>query len=161
MGHRANFVTIQTNCAKAYYDQWAALGCIHAFATGPTEAFNALSEMETTSELMDWAFAEGGYLLDFDQKVAIVFGSPFDADEFGDFEDKFSIPTDPVCEAFEQGIPAFLAYVSAAWTGWKIVWDDCGVDAFAAHLKARNITSIAVQPESYPPETTPPIVFQA
>src|SRR6185436_4644965 len=74
MGHRANFITIRKGGAEAFYDQWAALGCLFAFAAGPDEAVSALKEMEATDELLDWAFAEGGYLLDFDSKSAIAFG---------------------------------------------------------------------------------------
>ena len=68
MGHRANFVVIRNGEAKAYYDNWAAVGCIFSFAAGPDEACEAVSHYEPTNELMDWAFAEGGYLIDFDEK---------------------------------------------------------------------------------------------
>jgi hypothetical protein len=150
MGHRANFVIIRDNAAGVYYDQWAALGCIYGFAVGPTEAVNALAGMEETNELMDWALAEGGYLLDFDRKVAICFGEPFDESESADEE-----------SVFAQGPLAFLEHIAPAWRGWKLVWDERGVDAFAAYLKARNINSIRTQAESHPPETAPPVSFQA
>jgi hypothetical protein len=151
MGHRANFIIIRDNAARVYYDQWAALGCIDTFAVGPTEAVNALTGMEETDELMDWALAEGGYLLDFDRKVAICFGEPFD--EF-ESEDDDSV-------AFDQDRLSFLKQIASAWTDWKLVWDERGVDAFAAYLKARNINSIRTQAESHPPETAPPVSFQA
>ncbi|MEM7353169.1 MAG: hypothetical protein AAF657_20410 [Acidobacteriota bacterium] len=78
MGHRANFVVIRNQQATAFYDQWAGLGCIYTFAEGPTKAVACLKATKETDELMDWAFAEGGYLIDFDNKLAMGFGSPFD-----------------------------------------------------------------------------------
>src|SRR5262245_1266263 len=82
MGHRANFVLIREGNALAYHDQWAALGSTWAFAGGPGEAVSAAELASPTTELLDWAFAEAGYLLDFDERLAVVFGYP----EMGDFE---------------------------------------------------------------------------
>ncbi len=85
MGHRANFVLIHDGEAIAFQDQWAALGSTYLFAEGPVAASAAIEAMEPTSELMDWAFAEAGYLLDFDERRAIVFGTPEEVDlEFDD-----------------------------------------------------------------------------
>lgn len=76
MGHRANFVLIHDAEGAAYHDQWAALGSTYAFAGGPADATAAAEAAEPTTELLDWAFAEAGFLLDFDEYVAIVFGQP-------------------------------------------------------------------------------------
>ena len=154
MGHRANFVVIRDGEAKAYYDQWAALGCVFSFAAGPDEACGAVSACEPIDELMEWAFAEGGYLIDFDEKTAIAFGCPADLDEFAEF--------DEVADSsfLEGGLP-LLQQVAPNWAGWKLVWDDRGVDAFAAHLRRRSIENIAVQPDSHPPDTSGPVEYQA
>ena len=166
MGHRANFVVIRDNHAVAYYDQWAALGCIYTFAAGPAEAVDALTEMDQTTELMDWAYAEGGYLLDFDNQVAIGFGSPFYDDEIDEGEPDennggSSVTPDPINVAYEQGPLEFLKCIAPAWEGWKLVWDDHGVDAFAAHLRDCNITDISVARDSHPANTAAPVTFQA
>jgi hypothetical protein len=161
MGHRANFVVIRDGNAKAYYDQWAAMGCIYSFAAGPDGACGALSQYEQTSELMDWAFAEGGYLIDFDEKKAIVFGCPVDLDEFADLDGNADEQFRESNSTFEQGGLAYLQNIGPSWVGWKLVWDDQGVDAFAAHLRKRNIAGIVVRPDSHPPETAEAMAYQA
>jgi hypothetical protein len=161
MGHRANFVVIRNAQAKAYYDQWAGMGCIYSFADGPDEACDAISQFEEADGLLDWAFAEGGYLIDFDEKKAIVFGQPIDLDEFagsdGDADEQLPESNSP----FKQGGLPFLEHIGPSWAGWKLVWDDHGVDAFAAHLRRRNIADIAVEPASHPPDTAEPIEYRA
>jgi hypothetical protein len=77
MGVRANFVVIRNGHAKAHYDQWAGMGCIYSFAAGPDGACEAISEFEPTNALMHWVSAEGGYLIDFDEKERIKGTSSF------------------------------------------------------------------------------------
>lgn len=164
MGHRANFVLIRQGDARAFLDPWAALGSTWAFAAGPGEAVAAAELGAPTAELLDWAFAEAGYLLDFDERLAIVFGYP----EIGDFDpaelDGLEGPEgmlepggiDPaerqelaqVEAALEQGPLEFLRAIAPRWQGWLLRWDDRGVDAFADHLARRGITTIATQPPS-------------
>ena len=157
MGHRANYVIIENNTATAYYDQWGAMGCVYIFADGPTAAVEAISEAKTVTELMEWDYAEGGYLLDFDKKVAIGFGFPFD--EF-DEEDEES-PGDEINSAFAKGEEAYLRLIAPNWKGWKLIWDDHGVDAFATYLQSRAITSIKCQTPSFPETTKPPVSLDA
>lgn len=159
MGHRANFVLIRDGRASAYYDQWAALGSTYAFADGAGAAVSAAEMCRTTDKLLDWAFAEAGYLLDFDEKQAIVFGYPGDV-EF-ELEDLGDAPSSDapgagteINEALEKGPLEFLRLIAPKWPGWLLHWDDRGVDAFAAHLARRGITSPAAQPASHPADRT-------
>jgi hypothetical protein len=107
VGHRANFVVLRDGSAVAFHDPWAALGSTWAFAAGPDEALSATAASEPTTELLDWAFAEAGYLLDFDRHEAIVFGYPemvdfeFDSEEMGEF------PADDVSsmKSTEEALP--------------------------------------------------------
>ena len=158
MGHRANFVVIRDGQAQAYFDNWAALGCVHALEQGPELALKSLQEAEPATELLDWAFCEGGYLLDFDQKRVIVFGEILDEEDFLDEladdaesdaeEDEFSdddADSDERAEALE-----FLQSLVPHWAGWTLCWDQRGADAFAAHLAERQITSISCEPASHP-----------
>src|SRR5712691_7684571 len=115
MGHRANFVVIRNEHAKAYYDQCAAMGCIYSFAAGPDQAGEAVSQFEQANELMDWAFAEGGYLIDFDEKKAIVFGHTVDLDEFADPDGSVDEQLHELNSPFEQGGLAFLQHIVANW----------------------------------------------
>ena len=136
MGHRANYVLVRDGEAKAFYDQWGALGCIYAFAGGPADAVAITEAAQLTNELLDWAFAEGGYLIDFDKQHAIVFGMPGDPLDPAEFEELEGV--DPaefeesakLDQAFEAGPESFLRSIAPRWSGWRLVWNDRGVDAF-------------------------------
>jgi hypothetical protein len=133
MGHRANFVVIRDGRATAYYDQWAALGCIHAFSDGPEAACEALAEFRPTKELLDWSYAEGGYLIDFDQKKAIVFGHTVSRSDLEGPDG--TIPEDlrRKVAPFMKGGRPYLRHVAPKWRGWTLAWQDAlGIDAFAA-----------------------------
>ncbi len=153
MGHRANFVVIRDGKARAYYDQCAALGCLYFFAAGPDPACAELSSFEETDGLMDWAYAEGGYLIDLDQRTAIAFGFVPDPRDFG------VARVDPLNSAFKQGPLALLNHIGPNWIGWRLVWDDHSVDAFAAYLRNRRIADVATQPSSHPPDTAEAIEY--
>ncbi len=155
MGHRANFVIIERNRAQAHFDQWAALGCAHAIADGPAVAAAAAREFEKTDELLDWAWVEGGYLIDFDEKVVIVFGEVSDPEEdFGDLDDLEGVEDEEPVEGggTEEAASheAFLAEAAPNWKGWTMRWDERGVDAFAEHLKRRKIETIRTAEPSHP-----------
>jgi hypothetical protein len=160
MGQRANYVIIRNGEATAFYDQWGAMGCIHQFAEGPAKAAQAISALQPTAELMDWAFAEGGYLIDFDEKRAIVFGYPaaVELDEFedlGELQDAFAegmARASALEDALTRSPADFLQAISSNWAGWMLDWDDRGVDAFAEHLGKRAIRSLATQPPGAPPD---------
>lgn len=154
MGHRANYVLIQNGTATAFYDQWRAMGCIYAFAGGPNEAAAVASAAQPTTELLDWAFAEGGFLLDFDEKRAIIFGmpgepmDPADLAELCDVDPAEVQQADPLGQTLEAGPEEYLRSITLQWAGWSLSWDDRGVDSFAAHLSRRQIAGIVAQPPS-------------
>ena len=157
MGHRANFVVVDNGNAKAYYDQWAALGCLHCFSAGPNDAMTMLADCESTNELMDCAFAEGGYLIDVDDRVAIVFGPWIDESAL-DFDASEGEADDEVIAEFDAG--QYLANIAEAWAGWKLIFDDRGVDAFAEYLQAKKISDITTQPVSHPADVRPKCELQ-
>ena len=158
MGHRANFVVIRDGHADAYFDQWAGLGCVFGFAAGPDDAVAMLSTYTATNELMDWAFAEGGFLIDFDRKTALVFGDMTNPADFlaDEFEDDENTTRD---EEFDPSV--FLDEIAANWIGWKLIFDQRGVDAFAEYLTQHNLHTITAQPKSHPAEIEPAIERQA
>ncbi|MEM1204845.1 MAG: hypothetical protein AAGN66_16570 [Acidobacteriota bacterium] len=159
MGHRANFVILQSGVARAFFDPWAALGSTHGFALGPEHATRAAEAAEPTEELLDWAFAEAGYLIDHDQKVAMVFGVPESGIDVADLEGLEGVDMGDLAvagatdAALAEGPERFLELISPVWRGWSLWWDDRGVDAFAEHLQVRSITTITTQPSSSPPES--------
>jgi glycine/D-amino acid oxidase-like deaminating enzyme len=176
MGHRANFVVIREGQAQAYSDHWAALGCIHCVSDGPDDAAAMAAEFEATDELLDWAFMEGGYLVDFDEKLLIVFGlteedlgdefSEWEEDEENEQEEADDAPwvsglTDDAegsldgdadeewdKDAERAAAEAFLRGIAPKWKGWTLRWDQRGADAFAEHLVRKQMTRIRTQPLS-------------
>lgn len=174
MGHRANFVIVRDGAAEAFFDQWAGLGCAFAVADGVESAEAAARQSDPTDELLDWSFAEGGYLIDHDEHVLIVFGELDDMSvEFEEFSAEFEGEEESV--AFDDDSDAESADESDAdddedessavrfrklfdeiaphWHGWLLRWDERGVDAFAEHLQRRGIDDIRFQPPSHPDET--------
>lgn len=174
MGHRANFVVIEQGVAKAWVDNWAGIAAPYELADGPAMALKSLAEYQSTSELLDWAFAEGGYLLDFEQRLAIVFGDlPDPDDEFGDegddetgdddeasevidLEDDVVDADDDETDDFDHHAYSvaryqdYFAEIAPHWAGWTLRYDERGVDAFALHLASRGMTTIQCQPLSHP-----------
>jgi len=133
MGHRANFVVIRDSSAQAFYSHWGALGCLLLLEDGP-EKGAARAEYEPTSELLEWFYAEDGYLIDFDQRLLLAFGTLIHG---GDAE-----PSD---EEKREAARRFLLKLAPKWPGWLLRWDDRGVDAFAEHLEQRAIKGICSQ----------------
>ena len=103
---------------------------------------------EPTDELMEWAFAEGGFLIDYDEKVCIAFGYP-DVD-LEDMPEEHQDGVREGLEALNVGWPAFVTHIEQGWRGFTMVWDGRGVEAFALHLKKRAITSIDTSKASHP-----------
>lgn len=152
MSDRANYILISDGKAKAFYDNWGALGCIYIFASGPADAVNMAEQTESTTELMDWAFAEGGFLIDFDQKQAIVFGGILvDPEEFDDDDPKQIEEFKRIAQALRASPQEYLQYIASHWGGWFLTWDGRGVDAFSEYLEQRGIHSIIYQPPSHRP----------
>lgn len=158
MGHRANFVFIRNGEAKLFGDSWAALGCIYMLAEGPDAAAEVWSDPAfETDGFYEWAFAEGGYLIDFDRKTMIVFGETMPEDELthGDGEIDPMVPK--MNQAFEQGKAEFLELLSDKWPGWTLIYDDRGVDRFCTYLKENEIPGIPLIEPSHPDDLKPPV----
>jgi hypothetical protein len=149
MGHRANFVLIKNGKAQAFYDHWGALACTLSLEQGAKRLWNEVQELnERVDELMDWAFAEGGFLIDYDERVCIAFGSvDVDADEM---PEEYQADVRATLDAYRAGWGQFVRHIEKGWRGYTMIWDDRGVDAFAKHLERRKITSIKTQKPSHP-----------
>lgn len=97
---------------------------------------------------MDWAFAEAGFLIDYDERVCIAFGMP-DVD-VDDVPDEYQTDVRSTVDAFRAGWSEFVRHIEKGWRGYTMIWDDRGVDVFAAHLARRKITSIKTAKPSHP-----------
>ncbi|MGZ8219071.1 hypothetical protein [Methylomagnum sp.] len=156
MGQRANYVIIKDGQANAYFDNWGALGCAFILADGPEAATKAAEETEPTDELLDWAFAEGGFLIDYDQQKLIAFGLLDALDE--EFDEEFDDDTEDEDNEGEELTEyssldqwkTHLESIAGNWSGWLLTWDERGADAFALHLKQRGISNIKTQEASHP-----------
>lgn len=149
MGHRANFVLVKNGKAKAFYDSWAALGCTLSLEEGAKSLEKSVPKLyESTDELMDWGFAEAGFLIDYDERVCIAFGTP-DVD-LDDMPEDYQEELRSSVEAFFAGWEPYVRSIEKVWRGYTMIWDDRGVDAFAEHLKRRDITTIKTQKPSHP-----------
>lgn len=152
MGHRANFVIVEGGEARAFEDQWAALGCTFVIADGPEECRKFAESCAPAEALLDWAFAEGGYLLDFDERKVLFFGFPEAPD---DLEEEHAEHLGALMDAAATGWEAFLRKVAPAWRGWTLIHDGRGVDVFGEHLQRRGIDGIGTEPPSFPDDLDP------
>lgn len=151
MGHRANFVLIRDGKAKAYYDHWGALACTLSLEEGAKKLEKSVPKLyERVDELMDWGFAEAGFLIDYDERVCIAFGMP-DVD-MDDMPEEYQEQVQRPIDALHEGWESFVRYIEKGWLGYSMIWDSRGVDAFAAHLERRKITAVKTAEPSAPKE---------
>ena len=130
MSNPASFVIIEGGVATVLRDKYGAFGVLYNFINPNQARDHALCGMET-----DWLddCAEGGYLVDFDNKVGIVFGAKYESD--GTSTDPRSAKID---SAIDNGSDSYLAHVSSGWPEWTLRWAD--VDEFEDHVKQNCAT---------------------
>ncbi len=127
MGHRANYVIVRDGSAQAFRSQWGAMSCLGVLGEGPDRAEASARDNDPEEQLMDWCWAEGGYLIDYDQRVCLAFGHPPE-------------PTDDDKETWVRANGAsYLKRIASNWPRWRLVLDCRGVDAFVEHLRRRGI----------------------
>ena len=147
MGHRANFVIISNNRATIFYDQWAALGgAIAIFCEGPDACVSSATEEE--EDLMDDVWCEGGYLVDFDRNVAMVFGwtdgldeKSWDDEADGDGDDDEQRHVG--YQIANAKTPADFAPIADQWPGWTLSWAHNGVNDFTKWLEINHIPIVS------------------
>lgn len=162
MGHRANFVVVRDGTAKLYGDSWAGMGCIYSLANGPETAATIWSDPAfEQEEFFEWAFAEGGYLIDFDRTTMIAFGYTLPDEEMVDGDGELDPSIPKLNRAFEQGKEEFLQALSKKWSGWTLIYDDRGVDRFCSYLQEHEITDIPLVEPSHPEDVEPPVQIVA
>jgi hypothetical protein len=139
MGHRACYVLVKRAKARAFADQWGAMGVLDLFAGGPAGCLQLAGTLEPVGELLPPHWAEGGLLIDSDEKQALVFGpSP------SDFIDGPS--PDEAGELAFRGDPAeWLVRIQPHWPGYELRFVD-GIESFAAHLQRRRLALEALEP---------------
>lgn len=156
MGHRANFVLVRGAKPRAFTDSWAALGATLMLSEGADAVEKLVPKLHApTKALLDWAFAEGGFLVDYDERVCIAFGAP--ELDVGDLPEEYQAQLLEALGAFDAGWPSYVAFLADGWPGFTMIWDERGVDAFAEHLTRRGLTGIRCAKPSHPKSIAAPV----
>ncbi|MDP2275638.1 MAG: hypothetical protein Q8N23_03475 [Archangium sp.] len=88
--------------------------------------------------LLHSAFVEAGFLLDFDNAVLLGFGDVGARDDLD--EERAELAA-----ALNRSPADFLKRIAHVWPGWKLVWDERGLWAFANHLRKREIAGVDLE----------------
>ena len=163
MSERSNVVIIRDGKADAFFDSYGALAIIPWFRSGPEEASKYIKETSVlTDELLDWQWAEGGGLIDFDNKFALVWG-PLNEDtgfeiiteqsllkKYGSNDDEEEDDDDEEedDEEWERNKIAYLHSIKPSWLGWELCFADSGTNAISFYLKQNNILNISINPNA-------------
>ncbi len=115
MGHRANLILVENKEPKIYYSHRAAQNTPEILAQGLAFCDNYFKQFNEDGWLMDNAFAEGGILIDKDNKRVLIFGG-------GD------ISYTPALQRL------YAKYMSKTWQDWIVEWSDSGNVGFAEYL---------------------------
>lgn len=115
MGHRANLVLVENKKYKIYYTHWKAQETPNILAQGLDFCEKYFKEFDENSWLMDNVFAEGGLLIDKDNKKILIFGG-------GD------IGYTPVLQRL------YCKHIVKIWKGWNAQWCSKGNVDFAEYL---------------------------
>ncbi|PWW04887.1 hypothetical protein DFQ01_106172 [Paenibacillus cellulosilyticus] len=117
MGQRANLIILQNNRYELYYSHWCANTLPHDLFWGEQYAIPYI-RMQTRVNESDWlddVWAEGGVVVDLDQKTMLLYGG----------EDiVYDIPLRNL----------FLRLMSAMWKGWVIKWAFEGIATMADYV---------------------------
>lgn len=136
MGSRASYILIEEGKVRVFAEQWGAEFCVGRMLEGPKGCAAAARDTGETGELMHRAFCEGGYLLDFDRKVALFYGALDDArtDELA------ASLTDEDVEQDDPILAALLRKSRRKWPGWQLRVVGNGSEDFAEYLDGRGLS---------------------
>ncbi|MEK3913028.1 hypothetical protein [Paenibacillus sp. FSL H7-0331] len=117
MGQRANLIIVSNDTYDLYYSHWCANTLPKDLFWGPQYAIKFI-EMQTKVDVSGWlddVWAEGGAVLDLDNKKLVFYGG----------EDiLFDIPLRNL----------FLSLMNKTWYGWKIEWAYEGILDLASYV---------------------------
>lgn len=115
MGHRANLIIIENKEPKIYYTHWGAQNTPNILAQGLEFCEQYFRGFNEDGWLMDNAWAEGGILIDKDNKKVLIFGG-CDTDYT------------PVLQRL------YCKHITEIWKNWTVKWCNKGNVDFAAYL---------------------------
>ena len=115
MGHRANLVLVENREPKIYYAPWRAQETPSILAQGFDFCESYFKEFTEEGWLMDNAFAEGGILIDKDNKKVLIFGGS-------------EVSFTPALQRL------YCKHIIRIWKNWNVEWCHKGIVDFAEYL---------------------------
>lgn len=115
MGHRANLILVENNNTKTFYSHWSGNITPRILAQGLKFCENYFKKYDETNWLLDNAWAEGGILIDKDNRKILFFSLEF-------------LETIALQNAFIKLLQQKI------WFGWNINWAFRGNVDFAEYL---------------------------
>ena len=113
MGERAQKVVIRENRVELSWTQWGGQSCAVALLGGTAGSQSDLEDSDPTDAWMDPAFAEGGYLVDFDRKAMLLYS--WDG----------------------ELLRSVIERLPAIWPNWSIEMVQDGIPDFRNHIDCR------------------------
>jgi hypothetical protein len=130
MGHRADYVIVESGRASIHHSRFGALSIAVDALLGPQELADYAGELEARDKLTDDTWCEGALLADYDVRLLLLH-------------------TDhgPVRESigFRR---AYLAVLRERWPGWQVRW--------AARDQADIVDHLGMDPENVIKDRSPP-----
>ncbi|MEG0931177.1 hypothetical protein, partial [Algoriella sp.] len=124
MGHRANLIIIENEKNKIYYSHWSGNSIPNIISQGLEYCEKYFKNFNEDGYIMDNAWAEGGILIDKDNKYILFFGGEF-------------LETNALRKAFIKYLNQYI------WIDWKIDWAYKGIVDLAEYLNMMSDTILA------------------
>ncbi|WP_028778901.1 hypothetical protein [Shimazuella kribbensis] len=140
MGHRANLIIVTESSYELYYSHWSLSLPVDMF-WGPDYAIRYIREHERreNDHWLDDVWAEGGALVDPQQKVMMLFGG----------------------ESLDQDmllLDTYLSLIQEVWEGWEVRWAYNGILEIADYV---GFPRTLLESESNIPAKTEPLSLKA
>jgi hypothetical protein len=117
VGHRANLLVIRDRRVELFYSHWRASTIPHDLFFGPAHAEAVIRAQRGEADGAHWlddVWAEGGAIVDHDQRVFLFFGGE-----------------DLQYDVRERRV--MLALMAHPWRGWQVRWAHEGIADLADH----------------------------
>lgn len=109
MGHRANYALVEDGQQRLYFSRWGAIVVPSVLLGGPEATSVYIRALTPTDHLLNNTWAEGGIVLDIDQKHLLFWGGQYAID----------------CTTSVRR--TFLAVLRTLWPGWTVEWAMGGI----------------------------------
>jgi hypothetical protein len=115
MGNRANYVLIEEGHHQIYFSRWGAPTIPSVLLSGPVATIAFVRALTPDDEILDEVWAEGGMLLDIDNRRLRFFGG-------------VKVASAPYLQR------PLLRVLRRLWPGWSVEWALLGIADLALGL---------------------------